>query len=76
MWTNEYQQTRFPENISIDDKGHQFKIYEEHASKLRRVTTLSKRIVDDWNALPPEIVKSKSILTFKNKMDAYWGDVM
>ena len=60
----------------LTTRGYQFKIYKEYPSKLPRVTTFSKRIVQDWNALPPEIVKSKLILTFKKKMDEYWGDVM
>ena len=60
----------------LTTRGHQFKIYKEYASKLPRVTTFSKRIVEDWNALSSEIVKSKSILTFKKKIDEYWGDAM
>ena len=60
----------------LTTRGHQFKIYKEYANKLSRVTTFSKRIVEDWNALPPEIVKSKSILIFKMKIDEYWGDAM
>ena len=61
---------------SLTTRGHQFKIYKEHASKLSRINTFSKRIVENWNALPSEIVKSKSILTFKTKMDEYWGEAM
>ena len=66
----------FLEISQLTTRGHHFKIYKQYASKLPRVRTFSNRIVDDWNALPPEIVKSKSIISFKNKLDEYWGDAM
>ena len=43
---------------SLTTRGYQFKIYKEHASKLSGINTFSKRIVEDWNALPSGIVKS------------------
>ena len=48
-------------NISKDDfftstnvttRGHQFKIFKRHASKLPRINTFSNGIVNDWNQLP------------------------
>ena len=66
----------FLEISQLTTRGHHFKIYKRYASKLPRVRTFSNRIVEDWNALPPEIVKSKSIISFKSKLDEYWGDAM
>ena len=69
-------------NISKEDflkisqlttRDHHLKFCKEYASKY----TSSQRIVEDWRkALPPAIVKSKSLITFKNQLDEYWDDVV
>ena len=33
----------------------------------------SNRIVNNWNSLPEEIVNSKTLNSFKNRLDKYWG---
>ena len=53
-------------------RGHKYKIYKEHATKLPRIKTFSNRIVNVWNELPAEIVEADSINSFKNKLDKHW----
>ena len=55
-------------------QGHQFKFFKEHAKKLTRINTFSRRIVNDWNALSPDIVNAPSIIFFKSKLDRHWMD--
>ena len=71
-------------NISKDDfftstnvttRGHQFKIFKRHASKLPRINTFSNRIVNDWNQLPSKIVQANSQNSFKNQLDKHWCNV-
>ena len=72
-------------NISKDDffkttnlitRGHQHKIFKQHASKFPRINTFSSRIVTDWNKLPSKIVQATSINLFKNQLDKHWCNVM
>ena len=55
-------------------RGHQFKSFKEHAKKLTRINTFSRRIVNDWNVLSPDIVNAPSIISFKSKLDEHWRD--
>ena len=52
-------------------RGHPFKIFKEHAKKLTRIITFSRRILKDWNALSPDIVNAPSIISFKSKLDQH-----
>ena len=72
-------------NISKDDfftstnlttKGHQFKIFKRHASKLPRINTFSNRIVNDCTQLPSKIVQATSINSFKSRLDKHWCNVL
>ena len=53
-------------------RGHQFKKFKEHAKKLTRINTFSRRIVNDWNALAPDIVNAPLIISFKSKLNKHW----
>ena len=57
----------FFERSHLRTRGHKYKIYKEHATKLPQINT-SNRIVNDWNELPAEIVEAASINSFKNKL--------
>ena len=46
-------------STNVTTRGHQFKIFKRHASKLPRINTFSNRIVNNWNQLPSKIVASK-----------------
>ena len=56
----------------LSTRGHRYKIFKQHARKLPRINSFANRIVNDWNALPSEVVESPSINTFKKKLDEYW----
>ena len=55
-------------------RGHQFKNVKEHAKKLTRISMFSRRNVNDWNVLSPDIVNAPSIISFKSKLDEHWRD--
>ena len=52
------------------------KIFKEHATKLPRINTFSKRIVHEWNGLPSKVVKADTVETFKEKLDEHWESRM
>ena len=60
----------------LSTRGHEQKIYKEHAIKLPRINTFSNRGVRDWNNLTSEIVTAVSTNAFKNKLDNYWKDMI
>ena len=62
----------FFERSHLRTRGHKYKIYKEHATKLPRINTFSNRIVNDWNELPAEIVEADSINSFKNQLDSQY----
>ena len=41
-------------------RGHNYKLYKQHANKLVRIASFSKRIVNDWNGLDPKVVKDNT----------------
>ena len=61
--------TDFFKMSNLSTRGHQHKIYKQHSSKLLRANVFSTRIVNDWNALPAEIIDAESATAFKNKLD-------
>ena len=46
-------------------RGHPFKIYKQHAKSFTRRSSLSCRIVNDWNALLNHIVNANNVNSFK-----------
>ena len=53
-------------------REHKYKIYEQRATKLPIIQRFSKRIVSDWNRLPPEVVDSMTMNEFKKRIDDFW----
>jgi len=35
----------------------------------------SQRVIDTWNKLPSDVISSRSVNMFKNKLDDHWNDV-
>jgi len=35
----------------------------------------SQRAIDTWNKLPSDVISSRSVNMFKNKLDDHWNDV-
>ena len=56
----------------LTTRGHRFKIFKEHGTKLPRIQSFSQRIVKAWNALPPKVVSEATTNGFKNKLDDHW----
>ena len=55
-------------------RGHEYRVIRRKATKLCRINTFSNRIIDDWNALPKEIVTTASTDLFKNSIDKHWKE--
>ena len=59
-------------------RGHPFKIYKQHAKSFTRRSSLSCRIVNDWNALPTEksleCLKTVKIIEVKNVNKQLYND--
>ena len=53
-------------------RGHDYKIFKEHAVRLPRRNVLSQKSANDWNSLSEEVVNAPSINVFKNRLDEYW----
>ena len=49
---------------------------EQAASSVKiRRQCFSLRVVNDWNALPAEVVSAPSLNLFKAQMDAHWANI-
>ena len=55
-------------------RGHNYKLYKQHANKLVRINSFSKRIVNDWNGSDSKVVNAKTTQEFENKLDHFWQD--
>ena len=53
-------------------RGHRYKIVKQRCRTNKRKNFFSNRIVDTWNSLPPEIVESPNINTFKSRLNEFW----
>ena len=42
-------------------RGHSLKLYKEHFRKITRKEYFSQRVNDQWNGLPEEVVKAKTL---------------
>ena len=52
-------------------RGHLLKLHKSRSRLDLRKYFFSQRVVDMWNKLPEEVVESKSINEFKNRLDKY-----
>ena len=57
-------------------RGHKLKICKRRAMKFARRMTFSNRVIDDWNALPSDIIEAESVNNFKTRLDIHWKDDM
>lgn len=58
----------------LSTRGHSLKLCKQRATKLTRMTTFSNRIINDWNALPSEVIEAESVNIFKERLDEHWAD--
>ena len=66
----------FKFEVSHRTRGHNRKIYKERVETEIRRKFFSNRIVDRWNELPQEVINSKTVDTFKNRLDKYMDEVL
>jgi hypothetical protein len=55
-------------------RGNSLKLYPQRARTQLRKYWFAIRVVKYWNSLPEKIVTSKTLNTFKNRLDKYWED--
>ncbi|VDP20712.1 unnamed protein product [Schistosoma margrebowiei] len=53
-------------------RGHNKKGYKPRSNKLKVGSRFSHRVVNDWNALPEQVVSGPSVNTFKENLDLQW----
>ena len=56
-------------------RGHQWKLSKEQAQSRVRRYCFSVRVVNDWNALPSEVVLASFLNQFKSRLDAHWANI-
>ena len=57
---------------SMDNlRGHR-EMCKEHFCKVFHKEFFSQRVINQWNGLPEEVVKAKTLNSFKNSLDKYW----
>lgn len=54
-----------------DHKGHEMTILNQQSNLMLRGYYLSQHVIDDWNFLPSEAFKAKTILQFKKKLGGH-----
>ena len=54
-------------------RGHKDKIYVKKPNTELRKNTFLCRVVDIWNCSSAQVVASKTLNTFKNRLDKHWS---
>ncbi len=55
-------------------RGHSKKLFLQRADNSLRRNSFTLKVVKTWNSLPDEVVNAPSINSFKNGLDAFFGD--
>ena len=61
-------------NNQESTRGHNLKIFKPQAKLDAKKYAFSHRVVEHWNKLPYDVVNSKNINDFKNKLDNFYGN--
>jgi len=56
-------------------RGHQWKLNKELAKSRVRRHCFGVRVVNDWNALPSDVVLASSLNQFKSRLDVHWAGI-
>ena len=56
-------------------RGHRWKLSKPRAVSRVRRNAFSIRVINDWNALPSEVVDADNVQRFKAKLDTHWADL-
>jgi hypothetical protein len=55
-------------------RGHTLKLEKTRSRTMQRQQVFSQRVVNDWNALPEEVVTAPSLNCFKSRLDKFWAE--
>ena len=58
---------------STSTRGHQWKIRKPEAVTQIRRNSFTVRVVNDWNALPNNVVSAATVNQFKAILDSHWA---
>jgi len=53
-------------------RGHNFKLSKSPLHTNVRRNFFSLRVVNNWNALPMDVVYAPSLNSYKNRLDKFW----
>ena len=56
-------------------RGHNFKLFVQHANFDIRKWFFSIRIVDIWNRLSSNVVNASNVMCFEKRLDKCWADL-
>ena len=56
-------------------RGHNFKLFVQHANFNIRKWFFSIRIVDIWNCLPSNIINASNVICFEKRLDKCYADL-
>ena len=62
----------FKQATDTRTRGNSRKLEKVRSKTQRRQQTFSQRVVNDWNALPNEVVTAPSLNCFKSRLDSFW----
>ena len=54
-------------------RGHRLKLVKPRSRINLRKNTFSSRIVDNWNALPANVIEAPDVTRFKVALDVAWA---
>ena len=57
-------------------RGHDWKLCKPRARTAARKQSFSNRVVNDWNALPADVVSAATVSQFKARLDTHWSHNM
>ena len=64
----------FERDYSERTRGHELKLKRPRVNSHLRQTSFYCRIIPLWNGLPSEVVKTRNVNVFRNRLDKHWKD--
>ena len=64
--------TLFKRSSYSRTRGHNLKLYKKEFRTNTYKNFFSNQVINSWNELPPYLIDSESINSFKNRLDNYW----
>ena len=57
-------------------RGHSYKVYKLKSATSLRHHSFSRRVINDWNSLPADVVDCNTVNSFKDSLDKHYVPVM